>query len=246
MKIVGFTQLRNELEKGNLENWFKCMSVCDHMYIFDQNSTDGSKEYYKQFDNVTVIESEVNRFSEELVCKNELLTKLLKEHPDTDWILWLDGDLLLDGRLLDDDGKLLKELCRQGSFERVDAFFFDHYNLWRSDIHYRVDDQYHSLNGGWVPLWRNTGNLTFPQQSGLHHKQYPDGLQSAVKTNYYDTYKANGQNGWALERLLNEEGLQTELLPFAYLPKWFEITQSTDPKNLERIREIYNKNQTTN
>ena len=262
MKIVGFTQLRNELEKGNLENWFKCMSVCDHMYIFDQNSTDGSKEYYKQFDNVTVIESEVNRFSEELVCKNELLAKLLKEHPDTDWILWLDGDLLLDGRLLDDDGKLLKELCRQGSFERVDAFFFDHYNLWRSDIHYRVDDQYHSLNGGWVPLWRNTGNLTFPQQSGLHHKQYPDGLQSAVKTNYcvihrgfatdyqimtkYDTYKANGQNGWALERLLNEEGLQTELLPFAHLPKWFEITQSTDPKNLEKIREIYNKNQTTN
>ena len=57
MKIVGFTQLRNELEKGNLENWFKCMSVCDHIYIFDQNSTDGSLEYYKKFDNVTVIES---------------------------------------------------------------------------------------------------------------------------------------------------------------------------------------------
>ena len=74
MKIVGFTQLRNELEKGNLENWFKCMSVCDHIYIFDQNSTDGSKEYYKKFDNVTVIESDTNRFAEELVCKNELLT----------------------------------------------------------------------------------------------------------------------------------------------------------------------------
>jgi hypothetical protein len=66
MKIVGFAQLRNELEKGNLENWFKCMSVCDYIYIFDQNSTDGSQEYYKKFDNVSVIESKENRFSEEL------------------------------------------------------------------------------------------------------------------------------------------------------------------------------------
>jgi len=259
MKIIGFAQLRNELEKGNLENWFRCMSVCDYIYIFDQNSTDGSQEYYKKFDNVSVIESNENKFSKEIVCKNELLTKLLKEHPDTDWILWLDGDSLLDGRLLENDGKLFKELCRQGSFERTDALIFGHYNLWRSDIHYRVDDQYHSLHGNLVALWRNTGNLSFPSQSGLHQKQYPDGLTSAVKTNYsvihrgfatdyqiitrYDTYKSNGQNGWALERLLNENGLQTELLPSDILPKWFEVTNSKNPVELEKIIDIYNKKQ---
>lgn len=259
MKIIGFAQLRNELEKGNLENWFKCMSVCDYIYIFDQNSTDGSQEYYKKFDNVSVIESNENKFSKEIVCKNELLTKLLKEHPDTDWILWLDGDSLLDGRLLENDGKLFKELCRQGSFERTDALIFGHYNLWRSDVHYRTDDQYHSLHGNLVALWRNTGNLSFPSQPGLHQKQYPDGLTSAVKTNYsvihrgfatdyqiitrYDTYKANGQNGWALERLLNEDGLETELLPSETLPKWFEVTNSKNPIELEKIRDIYNKKQ---
>ena len=259
MKIVGFAQLRNELEKGNLENWFKCMSVCDYIYIFDQNSTDGSKEYYKKFDNVTVIESETNRFTEEIVCKNELLTKILEEHPNTDWILWLDGDSLLDGRLLENNGELIKKLCEKGSFEKIDAYFFGHYNLWRSDVHYRVDDQYHSLHGNLVPLWRNTGNLSFPQQSGLHHKQYPNGLQTAHRTNYsvihrgfatdyqiitrYDTYKANGQNGWALERLLNEDGLQTELLPPNTLPKWFETTQDNNPIGLEKIRDIYNKKQ---
>ena len=57
MKIIGFTQLRNEKEKGNLDNWFKQMSVCDYIYIFDQNSTDGSQEYYKNFNNTFVIES---------------------------------------------------------------------------------------------------------------------------------------------------------------------------------------------
>jgi hypothetical protein len=259
MKIIGFAQLRNELEKGNLENWFRCMSVCDYIYIFDQNSTDGSQEYYKKFDNVSVIESNENKFSKEIVCKNELLTKLLKEHPDTDWILWLDGDSLLDGRLLENDGKLFKDLCRQGSFEKTDALIFGHYNLWRSDIHYRIDDQYHSLHGNLVALWRNTGNLSFPSQPGLHQKQYPDGLTSAVRTNYsvihrgfatdyqiitrYDTYKSNGQNGWALERLLNEDGLQTELLPSDTLPKWFEVTNSKNPIEFEKIRDIYNKKQ---
>ena len=37
MKIIAFTQLRNELSKGNLENWFKCTEPCDYRYIFDQN-----------------------------------------------------------------------------------------------------------------------------------------------------------------------------------------------------------------
>jgi len=85
-KIVGFSQLHNELELGNLENWFKCMEVCDEIYIFDQASTDGSRELYKKFDNVHVIESDTNRFEEELICKQELLEKVLIEQPDTEWI----------------------------------------------------------------------------------------------------------------------------------------------------------------
>ena len=71
MKIVGFAQLRNELEKGNLENWFKCMiPICDYIYIYDQNSIDGSLEYYSRFKNTTVISSPTNRFKEEMICKD--------------------------------------------------------------------------------------------------------------------------------------------------------------------------------
>ena len=256
MKIIAFTQLRNELSKGNLENWFKQMSVCDYIYIYDQNSDDGSLEYYKQFDNCVVIESPINRFREELICKQELLTKLLKDHPDVDWILWIDGDLLLDGRLLADNGKELRELCRLGSIHGTDAYLFNHYNLWRSDIFYRVDDQYHSLDGNWCPLWRNNGQLHFQHTVGLHRKQYPDGLQNFKATPYavihrgfatdyqimtkYDVYKANGQNGWALERLLDEHELQVVQLNRELLPDWFEYTDLVNPTEKEKIRKLYN------
>lgn len=257
MKIIGFSQLRNELSKGNLENWFKQMSVCDYIYIFDQNSDDGSIEYYKQFENTIVIESPTNRFKDELICKQELLSKLLGDHPDVDWILWLDGDLLLDGRLLSDNGKGLKELCKLGKTNNIDAYYFNHYNLWRSDVHYRVDDMYHSLNGGWVPLWKNTGNLQFNTISGLHQRQYPHGLNRIIECPYsvvhrgfatdyqimtkYDVYKANGQNGWELERLLNEETLTVEPLEMELLPDWFVITDNINPINKPKIREIYEK-----
>jgi glycosyltransferase involved in cell wall biosynthesis len=258
IKIIAFTQLRNELSKGNLQNWFKQMEVCDYVYIFDQDSDDGSKEYYKQFKNVVVIESPTNRFHEELICKGELLNKLLNEHKDVDWILWLDGDLLLDGRLLKNNGEELQKLCAYAEANNADACFFNHYNLWRSDIYYRIDDSYHSLNGNWCPLWKNNGNLYFNNIVGLHGKQYPEGLRRVLKTPFsvvhrgfatdyqimtkYDVYKSNGQNGWALDRLLNENGLEVERLNFEMLPDWFDIKDYQNPKNKKPIIEIYNEN----
>ncbi len=164
MKIIGFAQLRNELEKGNLENWFRCMSVCDYVYIYDQNSTDGSQDYYKNFNNVHVIESNENRFYDEITCKNELLNKILQDHPDVNWILWLDGDTLLDNRLLEENGKMLRELCSNGNDNMIDAYYFGHYNLWRSDVHFRLDDDFHWLHGKVVPLWRNNGNINIKKE----------------------------------------------------------------------------------
>lgn len=257
MKIIGFAQLRNELEKGNLENWFKCMSVCDYIYIYDQNSTDGSKEYYKKFSNVTVIESPENKFYDEMACKNELLNTLLSDHPDVNWIFWVDGDTLIDNRLIENEGQKLKDLCEYGNSHMVDAFYFGHYNLWRSDVHYRVDDDYHWLHGRVVPLWRNNGNIHFPTGSGLHQQQFPFGLNNIVSADYslihrgfatdyqimtkYDVYKERGQNGWALERLLSEQTLQVENMDHNLLPSWFKITDKLNPQEKEKIIDIYNK-----
>lgn len=257
MKIIGFTQLRNELEKGNLINWSRQMlEVCDYVYIFDQNSTDGSLEFYKQYENFIVIKSESNRFGEELVCKQELLSKLLMDHPDTDWILWLDGDTLLDGRLLRNDGRELENICNLARDSGADSCFLEHYNLWRSDIFYRVDDNFHSLSGNLCALWRNNGSLNFSSMPGLHLTQYPNGISRGLRvpfaaihrgfaTDYqiltrYEVYKSRGQSGWDLERLLNENGLTVQSLDLSILPDWFEVADRTNPLEKEKIINIYN------
>ncbi len=111
MKIIGFAQLHNELSNGNLENWFKSMTAfCDFIYIYDQNSTDGSKVFYKKFPNTVIIESAINDFENELSCKQKLLNLIKKEHPDTDWIYWMDGDTILDGRLTKNNGELIRRI----------------------------------------------------------------------------------------------------------------------------------------
>ena len=246
MKITGFAQLRNEREKRNLEDWFRCMNeVCDDIFVFDQASDDNSHEIYgrEQGENkkLKIFQSQINNFSNEVGCKSFLLKKLLEDQPDTDWILWLDGDSFLTKGLLDYNN-IRKVLS---SYEDMDAVRLYHYNLWRSDTHYRMDDSYNGLNvqedggGGVISFWRNNGRLEFPDSGGLHTRVHPIGadkscaIDERVKemrgqgiihrgfaTDYqimtkYDVYGARGQCGWALDRLL-EEGVT-----------------STSPKGLE-------------
>ena len=258
MKVIGFTQLRNELEKGNLENWFRCMNtVCDSIYIYDQNSTDGSLDYYKQFTNVKVIESDRNRFDEELICKNELLDKVKKEETDVDFIFWMDGDTLLDGRLLYNDGKQFFDLCSDLKHDNYDAHSLGHKNLWRSDLYWRNDDLFNWLDeNGVCALWKYTDSLTFYNEGGLHKQQYPLNIKKIKKLPYklihrgfstdeqiitrYEEYKSRGQSGWALERLLKEETLEVFKLDKELLPEWFEVTDDVDPKSKKKIIDIYN------
>ena len=180
MKIIGFSQLHNELSKGNLSNWMKCMQeVCDYIYIYDNASTDGSVEYYSKFENVYTILSDVNRHSMEgcsdLFGKKALLEKLIREHPDTDWIFWMDGDTILDGRL---SRELFCEMLVMGDGFRAELICLGHYNLWRSDVYYRTDSLFHNLHiHGVNTLWKNNGVLSFNDEGGLHQKQWPDGMQ---------------------------------------------------------------------
>jgi len=259
MKVIGFAQLRNEIEKGNLENWFKCMlPLCDYIYIFDQNSIDGSLEYYKKFSNVVVIESPTNRFKDESKCKQELLNKIKIEHPDTTHLLWVDGDTLVDGRLLKNDGENFKSLCKELLNDIADAYSFGHKNLWRSDVHERLDDSYDWLDHhGVCALWKFTTGISFDTSNGLHRRNYPMTVNMTRKKPYslvhrgfatdyqiitkYNVYKGNGQNGWALERLLEESTLKVQEINRELLPEWFNVTDDEDPINKKKIREIYNE-----
>ncbi len=234
LKIVGFSQLHNELEIGNLKNWFKSMSFCDEIYIYDQGSTDGSRDYYKTMSNTHVIESKENRFSEELFCKQELLSKLLSEMPDSDWIFWMDGDTILDARLNRD---IIEQVLLQLEEHKIESAWLGHYNLWRSDVWHRVDDQYDSLMlSGRMAFWKNTGKLQFNLESGLHKSQHPIGIERGVRLPFnlihrgfsddnqilkkYNNYKSRGQSGWALDRLIDEKALKVERVPDEEIPDW--------------------------
>ena len=256
MKLIGFSQLRNERAKGNLENWLKCMEICDYTYVVDQNSDDGSEELYKQTPKLNVTYNESNDFVNEILHKKILLKKLLSDHPDTDWIFWMDGDTLLDGRVLNVGKEGFEQVIKLAETHGSEAVSLNHFNLWRSDIHFRVDNSYHGLRP--VCLWKNTGNLDFPDaQSGLHLTQYPQGINKIGHCNElglihrgfatdeqiilkYDIYKERGQNGWALDRLLDESTLAVGEIPRELLPNWFTVKDCINPTVKRKIIDIYN------
>lgn len=260
MKIIGFAQLRDELYKGNLENWFKCMmAVCDYIYIYDQNSTDGSLEYYSRFDNTTVISSPTNRFEEEMVCKNELLNLIKKDHPGSDWIFALDGDTLIDGRLLKDNGNVFRDMCASLIDEEYDAYVFGHKNLWRSDTYWRYDNLYDAVNtDGVVPLWKFKPDIHFESRSGLHISASPISIKNLRRLgdyklvhrgfatdqqimDRYELYRSFGQSGYLLERFFIEDDLLVTRIDIELLPDWLEITDDVNPITKRKLRDIYNE-----
>jgi len=266
MKIIAFSQLRNELSNGNLENWFNSTAMCDYRYIYDQNSDDGSKEYYKKFPNTVVIESPTNDFTKELVCKDILLRKLLKEHPDVGWILWVDGDTVLDARLCADDGKVLKKICETNN-DKCDCLRIGHFNLWRSDTYTRLDSSFDWFDqaGRWA-VWRNNGKLSFESIAKLHRNQYPRGIDSSIKIPYYLIHKGFADDNQIINRLkmyteqdpkfwprgrkaiidtikrfFNESTLNMQRIPQECIPDWYQINDDTSPVNKPTLRELYGK-----
>jgi hypothetical protein len=255
-KVVGFAQLRNELSKGHLKNWFRSMGFCDFIYIFDQASDDGSLKEYAKHKNTVVIKSRTNRFKKEISCKSELLKKILREQPDTDWIFWMDGDTVLDNRLISNNFAGVKQLIVDANARGCGSISLGHYNLWRSNHHYRMDNAYHAMDGyGVVAFWKNNGSLAFPEGEGLHSLQFPDNMGEPEHASFklvhygfatdkniidkYNVYRSFGQSGESLERLLSEEGLHVIEADPAILPSFIDTSKCVHPRDQRPIREIY-------
>ena len=151
-----------------------------------------------------------------------------------------------------------KNLCNNLWNDPNQGYLFGHKNLWRSDVHERMDDSYNGLDGwGVCALWKFNENLSFDDGSGLHRPQYPLQIVNKIKLPYslvhrgfatdyqimtkYQVYGANGQSGWALERLLEESTLAVHKIDYEMLPDWFKITDDVTPLNKKKIREIYNE-----
>ncbi|MBU2249619.1 MAG: hypothetical protein KKD77_22925 [Gammaproteobacteria bacterium] len=255
MKICGFLQNYNGVENGDLLRCLKSMCcVVDHIYVYDDGSTEDVWPLYKAYDCV-VIPGRVNDFSAELLHKQALLGKIQSDHPDFKWICWFDNDAILGS--LFETRKDTEEVLGQAADQEFVQIFLHNLNLWRSRCWYRVDSHFNDL---WHCVWwYNTGELYYPQpRRGLHQQQYPNPYRErgVVKklemkdprgqllhygfSDYerivrkYLTYKQEGQTGERLDRLYREKDMHLEPVELDWFPL-FDRPEEIDSEPQEML-----------
>jgi len=249
MKVVGFIKFYNEEKNGNLERCLKQLSkLCDEIVACNDSSTDKSRKIAEKYTNYIL--DMPNEFERELEHKQKLLEFALKEIPDIDFFITLDPDEIFEKRIYDALPKLLKFAKR---FE-IDGYFFHLINLWRSQVWYRLDNEFNNL---WkCHVWRNNGKLKFDISPGLHKLQHPTGIERVLSTNIqvlhygfttidlivrkYKTYKSLGQDGWALNRLIDERNLELNPVNLQWFPDYCKpkIEPKPEPMEMEKWKKL--------
>lgn len=244
-KLTVICQVYNESAKGNLRRFLYAVAkYADALVIFNDGSTDDTKSVIDIFvahlnarsrndidklKNVYVIDSQENRFGREIFHKQQMLNLAIEI--GSTHIFWLDADECVQANATDK----LRSLC-DNSDESVDAWVFPQVNLWRTDRYQRLDNQYG--DGQFTRLWRNNGKLHYRPEEGLHQRQHPQGIvnvkdvdikiihygfaSDASIIDKYHTYKAHGQSGWALHRLVDESSLKLGSVKVEWLTHDFE------------------------
>jgi glycosyltransferase involved in cell wall biosynthesis len=238
VKLTIIAQVYNEMQNGNLVRFIDaCNQFADSIIIYDDGSTDNTQDFLHHCQQMGTelynIRSDENNFKDEIAHKQMLLNTAIEIK--SDWILWLDADEVPDA-----EGQAggIRKLIED---KETDGFTFHQINLWRSDKFYRVDNQYN--DGIFLRLWKNNGRLKYDSRPGLHQRQYPLGLDrvkdsplqiihygfasdTSIIRKYY-TYKAHGQEGWALDRLINEDTLAVRHINPAWL-RWAPTGPGTE------------------
>lgn len=121
----------------------------DHILIADQNSTDGSKEIYKEFSKVSVIENPAEGHSN--TVRWLLLQNARKMFGDRDLLICIDADEMISTEAVLEMDKLAKENS-QGTI----SFELPWIQLWKDIYHYRND-------GAWKDNFKAMAFLDSPQ-----------------------------------------------------------------------------------
>lgn len=239
LRIVGFLQACNNVRNGYLRRCLRSMAnVSDQIVVYDDASDEDVWPIYREFDCV-VIPGQKRAFHRELFNKSELLIWALRYQPD--WILWHDTDAAL-GRAWE-TRDAAESFLGQAQQQGAHLVMLHNLNFWRSHWWYRTDEKFNDLwHGVW---WRNTGELHYRPRAGLHQQQFPlfwkDTQKPTVSVRFdpptgqllhfgfareeeiarkYFTYRDAGQNGWSLDRLVDERKLQLEPAASEWYPKW--------------------------
>ena len=173
MRIAAFMQLRNELEKGNLRRCLdNCRQWATDIFIYDDCSDDGSQSVYEEYtDRDKIILGEKPDFKNEIFHKDQLLKLALSVNPD--WIVWQDGDAIMDRRITEDCPAFLD---KAGGHDGIKIHYM---NLWRSESYFRLDNKFNGLHV--IAFWRNNGSLRYDPRSGFHNDQFPLGMNRILK-----------------------------------------------------------------
>lgn len=218
MRIFGFLQVRNEVKTGHLERFLNLNGdLWDTLFAIDDASTDSTVELLELY-GAKVVRNFDSEFSNESQNKDRLLRELSVSAGDGDAILWLDADEVLFCSRAE-----LESLISKAFESGYDSISLNHLNLWRSESHFRIDDQYFGLQP--VRIWRFSPNLTFDKNHGLHGQTHPIGLISTYHSldypvvhygfssldailNKYAQYFLHWQEGYPLDRLISEDTLE--------------------------------------
>lgn len=181
MKLIGFLQIHNEEEKGNLRRCLNNMrQYCDAICIYDDGSTDKSVEVCKEY-TPHIILGGTRDFIHELAHKQRLLEYALALNPD--WIFWLDCDEIADRGGTTGGLRALAETAPPDTV----AFGFKEVQLWRSQTYARIDG---AFGPPWfIRLWRVVPGMRINVGEGLDRPSYPCHIktftESTIKIIHY-------------------------------------------------------------
>lgn len=231
MKLACLLQFKDEANNGNLDRYLDSISrYADLLIAYDDGSTDTGLDllmnWYRtysgrQLKQVEIIEGGTNDYAAEVAHKDKMLRRGLEM--GVTHFMRIDADECLEAA--GETGIrewILSEMERPENGGDFDSAAFRNANLWRHPSFYRLDSQFNDFIS--CRLWKNNGKLEYKNiKRGLHQRAVPDGLEKETWCPYitlhygfassesilhkYHMYKAHGQDGWALQRLVDERTL---------------------------------------
>lgn len=185
-KIVCMTQVYNENtlrgwdSKTNIRRFMEEVSkYCDALVIFDDGSTDGTRDVICELSGEIEMQIPSNTFNTPEYENYHRIRSLQHcARLDADWILCLDPDEIFESRV---SLEKIKALCESVD-ETVDSIAFLNRHLWRTDRYVRVDGYWGHPTG--PRLFRYSDKLDYDITPGLRRALAPEGLNHTVQCAY--------------------------------------------------------------
>lgn len=178
--IAGFVKCRNELiRSNNLRRVIHNLSeFCDQIFVADDASYDGSKEYIQKHipeECILLVSPEEQAFEKELEVKQQLL-ELIHQNGPFHYIYWQDCDEVLDAN----GTANIRDFCRANLNNQIQAWSFHYTQIWGNSSWARTDDGFD--DGNFWKLWKYSPNLRFDIHPGTHHAQFPAQVAEALQS----------------------------------------------------------------